>query len=54
MNEEEYKPSKLTHALGEAMGVIIILILLIPLASLSLRASIVILQTACEVRYERR
>lgn len=51
--EDDYKRSKLTSALGEAMGALIILLLLMPLASLCLRATVEIWHTTCEVRNGR-
>ncbi|MBD2519942.1 hypothetical protein H6G93_34375 [Nostoc sp. FACHB-973] len=50
MNKE---PSKLTSALGEAMGALIILLLLLPLAALSLRATVDIVRINCEVNRAR-
>jgi hypothetical protein len=47
MSEKE--PSKLSYALGEAMGALIILMLLMPLAALSLRATVDIVRANCEV-----
>ncbi|MEH2069777.1 MAG: hypothetical protein V7K47_16715 [Nostoc sp.] len=47
------KPSRITSALGEAMGALIILLLLMPLAALSLRATVDIIRVNCEVNHAR-
>lgn len=47
------EPSKLTSALGEAMGALIILLLLMPMAALSLRATVDIIRVNCEVNRGR-
>lgn len=49
----EREPSKLSSALGEAMGALIILLLLMPLAALALRATTDILRSKCEVQYSK-
>lgn len=51
MSEKE--PSKLNSALGEAMGALIILLLLMPLAALSLRATVDLVRAGCEVKNGR-
>lgn len=47
------QPPKIKYALGEAMGVLIIIILLTPLTAICLRASLDILRATCEVRNGR-
>jgi hypothetical protein len=47
------EPSSITSALGEAMGALIILLLLIPFAALSLRATVDIVRVNCEVKNGR-
>lgn len=39
MSQDNKEPPKITTGLGEAMGVIIILFLLIPIAAITLRAT---------------
>ncbi|WP_180267592.1 hypothetical protein [Nostoc linckia] len=51
MNKE---PSKLTSALGEAMGALIILLLLMPLVALCLKATVDIVRINCEVNSNGR
>ncbi|WP_189523431.1 hypothetical protein [Nostoc sp. PA-18-2419] len=47
------EPSRITSALGEAMGALIILLLLMPIAALCLRATVDIVRVNCEVNRAR-